>query len=386
MQSDKRRKPLAVAFLSDLLEMGGAEVQLVELVNALDPSRVRAEVAVLQRRSELCDRLRAPTVTFNMRVPGDPRVLWALRCWLRRGTFEAVYANHHWSTVMAAWLRGRHEGPRGFAWVAAQHGFRRPAASLLLEPLRRHALRRADRLVAVSKAQAEWLHEYVRPAPPIAVIPNAIDVERFAAPADGRRERRRLGIPDGAPVIVSVGRLVKEKGHDTLIDALAMCVADRKAPEAHLILVGAGPEQAALGARARAAQLNQRVHFAGLQPDPRPLLAAADLFCLASRFESMGIAIVEAMAAGLPVIATRVGGIPEVVTEGETGRLVAPEDPGALAGALGELLAQPDLCRQYGVAGRARARAHFGIQARAERITALLEELVAPETNAGAAP
>jgi glycosyltransferase involved in cell wall biosynthesis len=385
MQSDKRRKPLAVAFLTDLLEMGGAEVQLVDLVSTLDPRRVRAEVAVLQRRAELCDRIIVPTVAFGMRLPGDPRVLWALGRWIRRGAFDAVYTNHVWATIMTAWLRGR-GGPRGFAWAAAQHSFRRPGASRLLEPLRLQALRRADRLVAVSELQAEWLRGYVSPTPPIAVIPNAIDVERFAAPVDGSSERRRLGIPAGVPVIVSVGRLVEVKGHDILIDALALCAAARKPPDAHLVLVGAGPEQAALTARVAAAHLVERVHFAGLQPDPRPLLAAADLFCLASRSEAMCIAIIEAMGAGLPVVATRVGGNPEVVADGETGRLVPPEDPGALARALGELLAQPDLRRRYGEAGRARARAQFEIHARAERITALLEELVARETNAGAAP
>ncbi len=385
MQTDKRRKPLAVAFLIDLLEVGGAEVQLVDLVNALDPGRVRAEVAVLRRRAPLCDRLSVPVVSFGMRLPGDPRVLRALGRWLRQGAFDAVYTNHAWSTIMTAWLRKR-GGLRDLTWLDAQHGFDRPAASRWLEPLRRRALRRADRLVAVAVAQAEWLREYIHPSPPIAVIPNAIDVERFAAPVDGLPARRSLGIPDEAPVIVSVGRLVSVKGYDVLIDALALCAAERKVPVVHLILVGTGPEQAALGKRAAAARLGERVHFVGLQPDPRPFLAAADLFCLASRSESMGIAGVEAMAAGLPVVATRTGGLPEVVVEGETGRLVPPEDPEALARALADLLAQPDLRRRYGEAGRRRARAHHGIRARAERITALLEELASPRTHGGMAP
>jgi len=378
MRTSDRHEPLAVAFVTDLLGVGGAEVQLVDLVNALDPSRVRAEVAVLRRRGELFGRIRVPAVSFGMWLPGDPRVLWALGHWLRRGRFDVVYTTHVWATLMTAHLHRRWQGSaRAFGWIDAEHGFRRPAASRLLEPLRRRALRRCDRLLAVSTAQAGWIGEYVTPTPPIAVIPNAIDVERYSAAADGAAVRVQLGIPAAAPVIVSVGRLVAEKGHDTLIRAFAEHLAPAPKPggaPVHLLLVGEGAARPALEAQIAAAPeaVRRRIHLLGLAADTRPLLAAGDLFCLASRHESMGVALVEAMAAGLPVVATRVGGIPEVVAADETGRLVPPDDPAALAGALGELLSQPALCVRFAAAGRARAQARFSMAARAERIEALL--------------
>ena len=164
---------------------------------------------------------------------------------------------------------------------------------------------------------------------------------------------------DGAPpVLVSVGRLAAPKDPLTLVTALASLPPG----SFRAVLVGGGPEHAAVAAAVRRAGLDGVVALLGDRDDVPALLAAGDLFVLASRSEGFPMSVLEAMAAGLPVIASAVGGVPEAVLDGETGMLVPPGDAGALAGAIVRLLADGRLRREMGSAGRARAAAHFGLE------------------------
>ena len=177
------------------------------------------------------------------------------------------------------------------------------------------------------------------------VVHNAVDVSSFAA-------ARETG---GQPRIVSVGRFAYPKDYATLVEALARIDADYRAS-----FVGDGPDHAAVAAdiRRRAAG---RVKLLGARRDVRELLAAADLFVLSSRSEGLPISVLEAMAAGLPVVATSVGGVSELVVDGETGFLVPPADPRALAEAVGRLLRDPELRHRFGAAGRHRAERRFDV-------------------------
>ena len=163
---------------------------------------------------------------------------------------------------------------------------------------------------------------------------------------------------DGAPpVIVSVGRLAAPK------DPFALVAALGRLPTAgfRAVFVGAGPDQAAVAAAIRGAGLDRAVELAGDRDDVPALLAGADLFVLASRSEGFPMSVLEAMAAGLPVVASAVGGVAEAVADGETGLLVAPGDVDGLARAIERLLADGQLRRAMGAAGRARAAEHFGL-------------------------
>jgi glycosyltransferase involved in cell wall biosynthesis len=179
------------------------------------------------------------------------------------------------------------------------------------------------------------------------VIPNAVDVE--GAPVAAHQAR--------VPRIVSVGRLHEPKDFLTLARGLA-----RLQPGSfRATIVGDGPDRAAVEDELRRASLDGAVTITGERRDVPELLAGADVFVLSSRSECMPMSVLEAMAAGLPVVASAVGGVPEVVVEGETGLLVPPQSPEALAEALARLIADARLREHMGVAGRLRARARFDL-------------------------
>jgi glycosyltransferase involved in cell wall biosynthesis len=220
------------------------------------------------------------------------------------------------------------------------------------------AYRWADRLMCplttvticvAERARAEGLAARTCRAKRTVVIPNALDA---AAVIEARPA-------NATPTLVSVGRLQAPKDVGTLLRALAALPPGRVCA----VIVGDGPQRAALEAEARALRLDGAVRFAGTRSDVPQLLAAADLFVLSSASEGAPMAVLEAMAAGLPVVASAVGGVPEIVVEGQTGLLVAPGDPAALAGAVRRLVEDPALRRRLGAAGRERVRARFDLNA-----------------------
>jgi glycosyltransferase involved in cell wall biosynthesis len=180
------------------------------------------------------------------------------------------------------------------------------------------------------------------------VIPNAVDV---AAAPRARHERR-------PPRLITVGRLKSPKDFPTLLRAVAALPPDAFD---ELLVVGDGPERAALALEVSSLGLDRRIRLLGERADVPVLLADADVFVLASRSEGLPLSVIEAMAAGLPVVASAVGGLHELVVDGETGVLVGPGDPAALADSLGRLLADREARRRLGDAGRGRAEARFDL-------------------------
>jgi glycosyltransferase involved in cell wall biosynthesis len=203
----------------------------------------------------------------------------------------------------------------------------------------------------------------------IDVIPTGIELARFEPrPRDGAF-RAGHGISDGEPLIVCVGRLDRYKGHDNLLAAFAALAPAQ--PRARLLLVGAGRFRDALIVRARSVGLADRVRFSGALGDVRPALAAADVFVQASDEEGLPGAVLEAMAMGVPVVATDVGGTREAVDDGVTGLLVPPRDPGALAAAVARLLDDRGLAARLGAFGRKRVVDEFS----SEREVALTDDV-----------
>ena len=235
------------------------------------------------------------------------------------------------------------------------------------------------------EAAAYAVHVRRWPAPQVVVVPNGIHLEHLASSSLSRAEARaRLGLPAWATLIVSVGRLRPVKGFDLLLEAVATLPAT-----VHLVLAGDGPEYTALANRAARPDLAGRVHFLGHLADVRPLLRAGDIYAQPSRREAFGLAAAEAAACGLPVVASAVGGLREVVRHGETGLLVPPERPAELAAALGHLVADPPLLRHLGSAARDRAHAWLSIERTVERLDTLYRSLiftepVCPITTSGA--
>jgi glycosyltransferase involved in cell wall biosynthesis len=239
-----------------------------------------------------------------------------------------------------------------------------------------------DWFIAVSQVTRGRLVAYLgQSATKTVVIPNAVELERYEnVPSDARREvREQFGISADAPVIGVAARLSPQKGLNYLIDALPAILA--RVANLHVLLVGDGPLQASLQEQVDQLQLTDRVHFAGYRRDVPRYLSALDVFVLPSLFEGLPLSILEAMAAGLPVVATNVDGTPEAVEHDVTGKLVPPADPPALADAVLEILGEPGLAAQMGGAGRERAR-DFSESVLLDRITGLYEQVLRGRRNA----
>jgi glycosyltransferase involved in cell wall biosynthesis len=207
-----------------------------------------------------------------------------------------------------------------------------------------------------------------------AVIPNGVDLERFSSRAPSRASRSELGVPDDALLLGVVARLEPEKGHIFLLEAMPAAVA--ACPSAWLLVVGEGTQESALrqAAEALPPPARDRISFTGRREDVSALTAEMDVAVLPSLREAQGISLLEAMAHGRPLVASDVGGIPEVVTNGVTGLLVPPGDSAALARAVITLLADPALRRQMGEAGRRVVAERFSVDAQVRRIEAVYDE------------
>ncbi len=212
--------------------------------------------------------------------------------------------------------------------------------------------RRTTALISLTDAETrESLERGIGRRGQYATVPSGVPLATFRDidPASGAAFRQAHGISANAIVAASIGRLVPVKGYDVLLDGFGR--ASEPCPDLHLVIAGDGEERGTLVRDAAHRGLSERVHFAGHLDDVRPVLSAADLFVLASRNEGMGRAIIEAMAAGLPVLATRTGGIPTLIEDTRTGILVSPEDAQGLGDELIRLVESPDLRRSMGAAG-----------------------------------
>lgn len=237
-----------------------------------------------------------------------------------------------------------------------------------------------DRVVAVSDAVREQVikREHL-PAAKVVTIPNGLDLSRAQDSEDRAEVRARFGLPQhGGALIVAVGNLRRVKGMDVVLRAMAAVAARRS--DARLAVAGGEAEpghEAQLRALAGELGIAARVHFLGGVAEVFPLLRAADVFCLLSRSEGMPNCLLEAMACGLPCVATRVGGTPEVLRDGEGGFLVASEDHAAAAECIERLIADRDLARRMGAKARARVEERFTLRAMVAAHARLYEEVLA---------
>lgn len=232
------------------------------------------------------------------------------------------------------------------------------------------------RFIAVSQVTRRRLTSYLGlPARKTVVIPNAVELDRYNNAYKNKRYdiRSRFDIPDDALVIGSVARLSPQKGLTYLITAVPDILAE--VPNLHVLLVGDGPLHEELEAQARALGVRDRVHFAGYQQDVPGYLSAMDIFVLPSLFEGLPLSILEAMAAGLPVIATAVDGTPEALPDGIAGRLIPPRDPSALARLVIELTNDPPMRAQMAEAGRIHARS-FSEEVLLDRVSAVYHDVL----------
>lgn len=235
-----------------------------------------------------------------------------------------------------------------------------------------------DRVIAVSESVRRFQRRFNRvPAARLRVIPPFVDVDRFAPSSDEGRQivRAGLGVGDRVPLIGAVGSIFKEKRILELVRAFALVRG--AVPEARLLLVGDGPADYVRRVRAEAESLGiaERVIWTGGRDDVPDLMGALDLLVVASKNEAFPLVIIEAMAVGVPVVATNVGGIPESMADGTHGFIVPLGDGRPMVDAIVRLLVDAELRRRFGDAGRRRAVEHFSANAQVGKIEALFDEL-----------
>lgn len=247
--------------------------------------------------------------------------------------------------------------------VHTEHGKHYDNAPLRRRLMARWAARYAQRYFCVSAdIAAAVLSRRIAPAWKIEVVANGIDTARYAQSSDASALRETLGIPLEAPVVGTVGRLAEVKRQDVLLRAFA-----RLHGACHLVIVGDGPMRPALQRLATELEISERVHFAGYQETPERFFHVMDVFALTSRSEGMPLAVLEAWAAGVPVVASRVGGLPELIEEGVNGLMFEAGDDPTLAIHLEHLLLDLEQARALGAAGRQTVRSQFDVSVMAQR-------------------
>lgn len=326
-----------------------------------------------------------PTLTRELRPVSDLRALLALVQLLRREKPDLVHV-HTSKAGFLGRLAARFGGLRPVVYSphgSILAGYFSPRTTRLFVWLDAMAARFTDRIVCcTSKEIGEYLAAGIGRAGQYVVIPNGLDAEVYALlAAPPALTRAALGIPSEARPALCIGRLVAVKGQTFLLRAWPSVLKGE--PRALLLLAGEGPDEQPLRAQAAALGLGGSVKFLGFREDIPSLLACAEALVLPSLNEGFGMVLVEAMAMGKPVVASAVGGVPELVLDGRTGLLVPPADPEALATAIRRLLEDPGAARQMGEAGRERARKAFSREAFLKGHRDLYGELLGQKSHPG---
>ncbi len=366
--------PLRVAHVSGEVGFSGGEVQVFLLMEGLRargheswlvcPPGSRSEAEARRRGFDVA----AVPMRNELSLGAARRIAAALRA--RRPSLV------HCHTGRANWLGGLAARWAALPALSTRRMDRRVRRGWRTRWLYGSLMRRA---VAISPAVERGLHDGGVDPARTRVIWSAVDPAALAPSAPRAALRERLGVADATPCLLVAANLVRRKGVDVLLDACAR-LAERGAPFA-LWIAGDGPERGALEARARRHGLGERVAFLGRRDDVGDLLEACDAFVLPSRREGLGVAGLEAMARARPVVASAVGGLAEIVRDGETGKLVAPEDPVALAAALEALLADPALARRLGAAGARRVAEGFLAEQMVDAYERLYREILAEDAG-----
>lgn len=366
------RGPLKAMFVITSMPVGGAETLLLNLIRRLDRQRVQAELCCLKELGPLGEEL-SREIPTHARLIGskyDVGVWRRLTQLFRSRRADAVI------TVGAGdkmfWGRLAARSAHVPVVLSALHSTGWPDG---IGRLNRMLTRITDGFIGVAPPHGEHLIKNERfPADKVFVIPNGVDVDRFRPRVECRSEiRQALGIPTTAPLVGIVAALRPEKHHELFLKAAAL--VRQQLPEAHFLLVGDGPERGKIEGWRRELQLESCVHLLGTRSDTPQILAACDAFALTSHNEANPVSILEALACRVPVVATRVGSIPETVVPEQTGFLATPGDAAEIAGHLLRLLNDLHLAARLGSTGRQRVVERWSLDAMVRGYTELIEAI-----------
>lgn len=374
-----------VLHVMDTLAVGGVELTLLRLIERTR-DRFEHSVCCIRDLGIYADRFESAGARLVL-VGKVPRHDWGVPWRIAkvcRAVRPHIVHTRNWGTIEGAVAARLTRVP---VVIHGEHG---GDAYNAARPPRRDRFRRLlfpflDCVVAVSGQLERWLLDDLGVPPHKAVlVPNGVDTDSFRPCTDRERLRCERGYVPTHLLIGAVGRLDAVKDYPTLIAAFEMAL--RRQPAARLVIVGDGPERDSLVREISRRNLQDAVRLAGHQDDVREWLAAMDLFVQASLMEGTSNALLEAMAVGVPVIATRVGGNPEVVVDGVSGRLVPPGDPPALAAAMEASICDGAGRSQHGAAGRERVARAYSMTSMIDAYTKLYDDALTARCGASPRP
>jgi glycosyltransferase involved in cell wall biosynthesis len=375
------RAPVRLLKVVPTLMCGGTENQVMALCRSFERERIDLEMACLRRIGpfvkEIDDR-GIPLVEYRLEsfrsLSTIPQQAKFARHLVRRGT-EIVHAYNFYGNVFAIPPARLVGAPVIIASIRDLGLYLTP----MQKRVQRYACQFADCIVVNAEAVKDWLVRDGYDPAQIVVIPNGVDMSRFNVPREPMRFRKELGIAADAPIVAVVSRLDRRKGLEHFLEAAA--IVAKQAPDARFLVVGETPpfdptyldELKALAARVA---LGDRVIFTGLRSDVPALLGSVTVAVMPSLNEALSNALLESMASGAPVVATRVGGTPEAVVDGETGLLVPPGDVASLAASIQHLLDAPALGARLGRAAQTLIEERFSIARMASATENLYRDLL----------
>jgi glycosyltransferase involved in cell wall biosynthesis len=378
----KASEPVKVVVLVHMVGPGGGETMAVESTIGLDRRRFDRvlcvgrwhEVQELDSTVQQLRRVRESGARVLQLRRSSRLAIWAwwpLLRLLRREQVDVLHAHMFGSNVWAC-LLGRLAGVP--VVICHEHMWSYGGGGRLRALIDRWLIARwSDAFVAVSEAGLRSMIEVERiPAEDVVLVRNGLPA---LPPGDPDKVREELGIGSDQPVVVTVSTLRPEKAYGVLIEAAAGLA--QSVPGLRVLIAGDGPERPKLEQLIADLEVDEVVTLLGWRADVPDLLAAADAAVCCSDFEGGPLAVMEYMGAGLPVIATRVGGLPELIRDGENGVLIPPRDPSALAGALSSLIADPSRGQSLGAAGRELREREYGIDSYVDRLESLYRRLLA---------
>lgn len=360
---------------------GGPETLIIHISRFIDRDRFPLTVATLgpneKHTSPFIEAVRdngIPVVVIPAKHRFDLTCITSLGDVLRKNDVDILHTHDHRTNLIG--------------YRAAKHLDTRTVATIH-QPMRRHwwlkhfeilderIVRRLDRLLPVAEAvKQDIVGRRVAPANMVTTVLNGIDVATFDTPGDGERIRKELGIPSHAVLGLTMGRLSDDKGLPDLLRAA--CEITRRRDDVYWMIAGRGPLDQKLRRSVARLGLTERVLFLGFRTDLPDLFAAADLLVIASTSEGCSVVALESMAAGVPLVATSVGGTPEIVVHGETGLIIEPRRPEQIVEAVLSLASDGKRRRAMGLRAAERVRQHFTAQRMVGDFETVYAELMSP--------
>ena len=378
----KESSRITIAFVENRLRLGGGSEQVVhDVIRGLDPNRFRPVLICLHELGELGESLASDGVKTYQDVAGhslDPRNVLRLARILKSEKADFLYVTDGFHNMvagrLAAFLARTQESVlifHSYDTILRKGGKPLRLAILKLSDVLFHP--RFTRIIALSESHKQYLHTVKGiPKEKIQIVYNGIDCDRYAPSEDAREMRRKYGLPLDGQVVGMIAGLRRWKGHDMFLKSAAVVL--KQSPSTVFVLAGDGPEQERLESLADELGVAANVRFLGRVENVPELLAALDVSVLSSVHEAFPLSLLESMSASLPMVATDVGSVCEIVEDGVNGYLVPSGDHEKFAAAILRLVQDPELARRLGASGRKKLENQFTLGRMVGRCEALFTE------------